>query len=59
MHFTDEEKGRVNVGGEDFSIGKVVATVAAPPPPSKADVEHLEGSNVQEKWVSFLLAETD
>lgn len=59
LHFTDEDKARVHVGGEDFSFGKVVATVAAPPPPSKADVEHLEGSNVREKWVNFLLAETE
>lgn len=59
LHFTDEEKGRVHIGGEDFSFGKVVATVAAPPPPSRADVEHLQGSNVREKWVNFLLAETE
>lgn len=59
LHFTDEEKARVHIGGEEFSLGKVVATVTAPPPPSKADVEHLEGTNVREKWVSFLLAETD
>ena len=59
LHFTDEEKGRVHIGGEDFSLGKVVATVAPPPPPSKADVEHLQGSNVREKWVNFLLAETE
>lgn len=59
LHFTDEEKARVHIGGEDFSLGKVVATVAAPPPPSKADVEHLQGANVQEKWVNFLLAETE
>lgn len=59
LHFTDEEKGRVHIGGDDFSIGKVVATVAPTPPPPKADVEHLQGSNVREKWVNFLLAETD
>lgn len=59
LHFTNEEKDRVHVGIEDFSLGKVVANVTAPPPPTRADVDHLEGSNVREKWVNFLLAETD
>lgn len=59
LHFTEEEKGRVHIGGEVLSLGKVVATVAAPPPPPKADVGHLQGSNVREKWVNFLMAETE
>jgi hypothetical protein len=39
--------------------GKIVGALAAPLPLSKANVEHLEGDNVREKWVNFLLAETD
>ena len=38
---------------------KVVESVAAPLPPSRADMEHLEGDNVREKFLSFLMAETD
>ena len=56
LHFTDDEKERVHIIDEDSSRGlrKFVA-----PPPSKADLEHLEGDNVREKWVNFLIAETD
>ena len=56
LHFTDEEKERVHIIDEDSSRGfrKLVA-----PPPPKADLEHLQGENVREKWVNFLLAETD
>lgn len=57
LHFTEEEKDKIHIS--EFNIGKVVGAVAAPLPPSKADVEHLEGQNVREKWVNFLLAETD
>ena len=60
LHFTEEEKEKVHintpVGG---ALGKVVGSVAAPLPPSKADVEHLEGDNVREKFFNFLMAETD
>jgi len=56
LHFTDDEKERVHIIDENSSRGirKFVA-----PPPSKADLEHLEGDNVREKWVNFLIAETD
>ena len=37
----------------------IVNAVAAPLPPSKADIEHLEGTNVADKFVNFLMAETD
>lgn len=56
LHFTDEEKERVHID-EDHSMRHIRGFVA--PPPSKADLEHLEGANVREKWVNFLLAETE
>lgn len=60
LHFTEDEKEKVHIGSEaHFGIGKVVESVAAPLPPSKADVEHLEGDNVREKFFNFLMAETD
>lgn len=53
LHFTDEEKSRVHIddGGGHWKF-------VAPPPP-KADLEHLEGDNVREKWINFLIAEAE
>ena len=61
LHFSEEEKEKVHLTSKslDSVRAKVVGALAAPLPPSKADVEHLEGSNVREKWVNFLMAETD
>eukprot|EP00934_Nitzschia_sp_Nitz4_P007554 Nitzschia sp. Nitz4//scaffold22_size323478//273209//275650//NITZ4_000579-RA/size323478-processed-gene-0.484-mRNA-1//-1//CDS//3329543153//7544//frame0 len=61
LHFTEDEKESVHLTHMDIDSvrAKVVGALAAPIPPSKADVERLEGKNVSEKWVSFLLAETD
>lgn len=59
LHFTDEEKEKVHIYDGPGTFGKVVGAVAAPLPPPAADVGRLEGSNVREKWVNFLLAETD
>mmetsp|Transcript_24858 Transcript_24858/g.58327 ORF Transcript_24858/g.58327 Transcript_24858/m.58327 type:complete len:952 (+) Transcript_24858:122-2977(+) len=61
LHFSDEEREKVHLTSKslDSVRVKVVEALAAPLPPSKADVEHLEGSNVHEKWVNFLMAETD
>jgi len=61
LHFSEEEKEKVHLTSKslDSVRAKVVGALAAPLPPSKADVEHLEGSNVHEKWVNFLMAETD
>ena len=59
LHFTEEEKERVRIDEVSGTIGKVVHTLAAPLPPPKADVDHLQGDNVRDKWVNFLLAETD
>ena len=61
LHFTEDEKEKVHLTHVDIDSvrAKVVGALAAPLPPSKADVEHLEGNNVREKWVNFLLAETE
>jgi chromosome segregation ATPase len=61
LHFTDEEKEKVHLTTVDLDSvrARFVGALAAPLPPSKADVEHLEGDNVREKWINFLLAETD
>jgi chromosome segregation ATPase len=61
LHFSEEEKEKVHLTHMDIDSvrAKVVGAFAASLPPSKADVEHLEGSNVREKWVNFLLSETE
>jgi transcription initiation factor IIE alpha subunit len=59
LHFTEEEKEKVHVDEGGGALERVIHSVAAPFPPSKADVEHLEGENVRDKWINFLLAETD
>merc|ERR1711935_124427 len=61
LHFSEDEKEKVHLTSKslDSVRAKVVGALTAPLPPSKADVEHLEGSNVHEKWVNFLMAETD
>jgi chromosome segregation ATPase len=53
LHFTEEEKERVHID-EGSTLRKLVA-----PPPSKVDLEKLEGENVREKWVNFLIAEAE
>jgi len=57
LHFSEEEKDNIHL--TEFNLNRVVEAVAAPLPPAKADVENLEGENVREKWVNFLLSETD
>ncbi|KAG7349352.1 hypothetical protein IV203_011949 [Nitzschia inconspicua] len=61
LHFSNEEKEKLHLTSVDLDSvrARVVGALAAPLPPPKADVEHLEGSNVREKWISFLMAETD
>jgi chromosome segregation ATPase len=54
LHFTDDEKRRVHIDGRSPSIRNIMS-----PPPAKVDVKNLEGENVREKWVNFLLAESD
>jgi hypothetical protein len=58
LHFTEEERDAIHIGDGPGAFQKVVGAVAAPLPPSAADMQHLEGANVREKWVNFLLAET-
>eukprot|EP00525_Craspedostauros_australis_P000985 CAMPEP_0198121598 /NCGR_PEP_ID=MMETSP1442-20131203/32560_1 /TAXON_ID= /ORGANISM="Craspedostauros australis, Strain CCMP3328" /LENGTH=266 /DNA_ID=CAMNT_0043780439 /DNA_START=27 /DNA_END=827 /DNA_ORIENTATION=- len=61
LHFTEEEREKVHLTHMDIESvrNRIVGAVAAPLPETKADIEHLEGQNVREKWVNFLLAETD
>jgi hypothetical protein len=59
LYFTDEEKSRVHIQEGSELLEKVVHAVAVPLPPTKVDMEHLEGENVREKWVNFLMGETD
>lgn len=53
LHFTEEEKDAIHIGDGPGAFEKVVEAVAAPLPPSAADMQHLEGANVREKWVNF------
>jgi hypothetical protein len=55
LHFTDAEKESVHLDddAEGGSLRKMVQSVAAPLPPAKSDMEHLQGDNVREKWVNF------
>eukprot|EP00980_Cylindrotheca_fusiformis_P029326 scaffold23297_cov132-Cylindrotheca_fusiformis.AAC.4 len=61
LHFNDEEREKVHLTHMHIESvrSRVVGAFVAPLPPSKANVENLEGSNVGEKFLSFLLAETD
>lgn len=61
LHFSDQEKERVHIdtGASTSALVNFVGSLAAPPPPPKADLEHLEGASVADKWVNFLLAETE
>ena len=61
LHFTEEDKSKVHIGYSNSAsdtFGKVMGAVAAPLPPAALNVDKLEGDNVREKWVNFLLAET-
>lgn len=57
LHFTEEEKEKIHIIAGIGTLSKVVGAVAAPLPPAASD--HLDGNTVSEKWVNFLLAETD
>jgi hypothetical protein len=61
LHFTEEEREKVHLTHMDIENirTRFVGAIAAPLPPSKANVEHLQGENVREKWINFLMAETD
>lgn len=59
LHFTDKEKDIMGIGLHGSgALGKVVGAVAAPLPQPVLQCDKIEGQNVREKWVNFLLAET-
>ena len=62
LHFTDEEKASAELYFERKEdkgmVGRVVGGIVAPLPPPVLDVEQLEGENVRDKFVSYLLAES-
>lgn len=57
LHFTEEEKVKCGLTESQHTISKVVGTLAPPLNPAAKSVEELDGDNIREKWVSFLLAE--
>ena len=58
LHFTEEEKERVHISSSHIATS-LLGKLSAPVPAPKADMENLQGDTVSEKWVSFLLAETE
>ena len=60
LHFSDEEKEKVGLFEYIPSgiAGRVVGAVAAPLPPSKLNLDKIEGDDLREKWVNFLMAES-
>ena len=58
LHFTEEEKERVHISSSHIATS-LLGKLAGPVPAPKADMENLKGDTVSEKWVSFLLAETE
>ncbi|KAI2502089.1 biological adhesion [Fragilaria crotonensis] len=57
LHFSEDEKEKIHLyDGNRFS--QVISSVATLPP-ATVDVQNLEGANVRDKFVNFLLAETD
>jgi len=58
LHFSEDEKDKAFIGDGPGTFDMVYGAVAAPLPPAKLNVDKIEGDNVREKWVNFLLAET-
>lgn len=58
LHFTEDEKDKAYISDGPGTLDKVVNAVAAPLPASKLNVDKIEGDNIRDKWVNFLLAET-
>ena len=64
LHFTEEEKEQVGIASSGVlynksgTIGKFVDAVVAPLPQPVLNIDKIEGGNVREKWVNFLLAES-
>ena len=59
LHFSDSEKEKCSIYEGAGSYEKFVGAVVAPLPAPAKELDQLEGDNVREKWVNFLLAETD
>lgn len=57
LHFTEEDKDKCGIGEGSSAINKVVGAVAPPLTPAAKTVDELDGDNIREKWVNFLLAE--
>ena len=60
LHFSEDEKKRVGLFEYSSSglAGRVVGAVAVPLPPSKLNIDKIEGDDLREKWVNFLMAES-
>jgi chromosome segregation ATPase len=56
LHFTEDEKEKVHLY-DHHRISKVMESVTKMPP-AASDVQNLEGDNVRDKFVNFLLAES-
>mmetsp|Transcript_56627 Transcript_56627/g.137549 ORF Transcript_56627/g.137549 Transcript_56627/m.137549 type:complete len:929 (-) Transcript_56627:2169-4955(-) len=60
LGFSPEEKEKVHLSGLDLdSVGSRFVETLAPRRTTTADVEHLEGENVTEKFFNFLMEETN
>jgi len=57
LHFTEADKDKCGIGPGSSTIEKVVGAVAPPLTPAVKTAEELDGDNIREKWVNFLLAE--
>ena len=57
LHFTESDKDKCGIGEGSSAINKVVGAVAPPLTPAKKTIDELDGDNIREKWVNFLLAE--
>jgi len=58
LHFTEDEKDKCGLGDSSRTMGKVYDTFAPPLTPAMKNLEDLDGDNIREKWVNFLLAES-
>ena len=61
LHFTDAEKGKFGLSGgpnDSGVVGAIVGAVASPIGASKVNVDKLEGENVRDKFVNFLMSES-
>ena len=60
LGFSPEEKEKVHLSGLDLdSVGSRFVETLAPRRTTTADVEHLQGENVTEKFFNFLMEETN